>query len=190
MAPPEQPLICEDEGANEKKTYKKAFITRMTTRLFSSLVAQLNEAPTEGVRSMGFASFLKVNLKEIPGKFSKWLFIPAKKAGCESFKRNVIIYLVNYIFNGSKNCYCSKSMLKYVKDVTWITSLDWCQFVLDKLISSVRQYKETKATKGVHFDSPLFFLMEDAASEKRTYQKAFITRMTTLSFSSLVAQLN
>jgi len=37
------------------------------------MVAQLNEAQTEAVRSMGFASFLKVDLKQIPGKFSKWL---------------------------------------------------------------------------------------------------------------------
>jgi len=33
---------------------------------FSSLVAQLNEGQTEAVRSMGFVSFLKVNLKQIP----------------------------------------------------------------------------------------------------------------------------
>ena len=40
---------------------------------FSSLVAQLYEAQTEAVRSMGFASFLKVDLKQNHGKFSKWL---------------------------------------------------------------------------------------------------------------------
>ncbi|KAJ8422305.1 hypothetical protein Cgig2_014530 [Carnegiea gigantea] len=33
----------------------------------------LNEAQTEAVRSMGFASFLKVGLKQILEKFSKWL---------------------------------------------------------------------------------------------------------------------
>ncbi|KAJ8433430.1 hypothetical protein Cgig2_024766 [Carnegiea gigantea] len=49
------------------------FITRMPTCSFSSLVAQLNEAQTEAVRSIGFTSFLKVDLKQIPGKFSKWL---------------------------------------------------------------------------------------------------------------------
>jgi len=31
--------------------------------------------------------------------------------------------------------------------------------MLDKLISSVMHYKETKAAKGVHFDGMLFFLM-------------------------------
>ena len=45
----------------------------MTTHSFSSIVAQLNEAQAEAVRSMGFSSFLKVDLKQIPWKFSKWL---------------------------------------------------------------------------------------------------------------------
>ncbi|KAJ8422303.1 hypothetical protein Cgig2_014528 [Carnegiea gigantea] len=167
----------------------------MSTRSFSSLVAQLNEAQAEAVRSMGFASFIKVYLKQIPRKFSKWLvesfelcavcfrllngqtfpvtafdvyttlgvplggreiivfderkvqqnapkltrmseFILAKKDGGESFKRNFIIHLVNCFFSGSKNHYCSKSILKYVKHVSQIPSLDWCPFVLDKLITS------------------------------------------------------
>ncbi|KAJ8420164.1 hypothetical protein Cgig2_006922 [Carnegiea gigantea] len=43
---------------------------------------------------------------------------------------------------GLKNLYCSKSILKYLKDVSQIPSLDWCQFVVDKLITSVRHYKE------------------------------------------------
>jgi len=73
MAPLEQPLKCEDEGANEKKTYHKVFTTRMTTRSFSSLVAQLNKAQIEVVRSMTFVSFLKANLKQIPGKFLELL---------------------------------------------------------------------------------------------------------------------
>ncbi|KAJ8421091.1 hypothetical protein Cgig2_025554 [Carnegiea gigantea] len=34
MAPLEQALKCDDEGANEKMTYQKAFITRITTRSF------------------------------------------------------------------------------------------------------------------------------------------------------------
>ncbi|KAJ8429604.1 hypothetical protein Cgig2_008834 [Carnegiea gigantea] len=45
----------------------------MSVHSFSSMVAQLNEAQTEAVRSMGFASFLKVDLKQILGKFSKLL---------------------------------------------------------------------------------------------------------------------
>ncbi|KAJ8439955.1 hypothetical protein Cgig2_013582 [Carnegiea gigantea] len=47
-----------------------------------------------------------------------------------------------------KNSYRSKSVLKYVKD-----------FTLEKLINSVRHYKENKAAKDVHLDGPLFFLM-------------------------------
>ncbi|KAJ8420076.1 hypothetical protein Cgig2_023140 [Carnegiea gigantea] len=57
-------------------------------------------------------------------------FILAKKDVGESFRRNFIIYLVNCLFSGPKNRYCNKSILKYVKDVSQITSLDWCQFVL------------------------------------------------------------
>ncbi|KAJ8424215.1 hypothetical protein Cgig2_033099 [Carnegiea gigantea] len=82
-------------------------------------------------------------------------FILANKDRGENFKRNFIIYLVNYLFNGSKSCYCNKSVLKYIKDMNQIASLDWCQFVLDKLINSVSQYKENKAAKEVHY--PLFF---------------------------------
>ncbi|KAJ8442716.1 hypothetical protein Cgig2_011636 [Carnegiea gigantea] len=167
----------------------------------------LNEAQAEVVKSVGFASFLKFNLKQIPWKFSKWLvesfdpyamcfklpdgqkfsvttfdvyatlgvplggteiieinkslmdeeyyevhaawlkewklqknapkltpmpeFIMSEKDGGESFKRNFIIYLVNCFFSGAKNRYCSKSILKYVKNVSQIASLNWCQFVLN-----------------------------------------------------------
>ncbi|KAJ8431096.1 hypothetical protein Cgig2_007512 [Carnegiea gigantea] len=52
-----------------------------------------------------------------------------------------------------------KSFLKNVKDVDQIASLDGCQFILDKLTSSVRHYNESKAGKRVYFDGPLFFLM-------------------------------
>ena len=74
-------------------------------------------------------------------------FILAKKDGGEGFKRNFAIYLVNYFFSKSKNRCCSKFVLKYMKDVNRIASLDWYRLVLDKLISNVRNYKETKAAK-------------------------------------------
>ena len=45
-------------------------------------------------------------------------FISAKKDSGENFKRNFIIYLVNYFFSGPKNRYYSKSILKYVKDMS------------------------------------------------------------------------
>ncbi|KAJ8423167.1 hypothetical protein Cgig2_023234 [Carnegiea gigantea] len=48
-----------------------------------------------------------------------------------------------------------------------IVSLDWCQFVLDKLIRSVKHYKETKAAKGVRFNGLLFFL-DDTVMKKAT----------------------
>ncbi|KAJ8425629.1 hypothetical protein Cgig2_024284 [Carnegiea gigantea] len=56
-------------------------------------------------------------------------FSLAKKDKGESFKRNFIIYLVTFHFSGPKNSYCSKSILKYVKDVNQIASLHWSKFV-------------------------------------------------------------
>ncbi|KAJ8423828.1 hypothetical protein Cgig2_017391 [Carnegiea gigantea] len=92
-------------------------------------------------------------------------FILAQKDGGESFGRNFIIYLVNCFLSGSKNRYYSMSFLKYVKHVNQITSLDWCQFILDKLISSARHYKKSKAAKGVHFDGPIFLLIKMQPNE-------------------------
>ncbi|KAJ8435259.1 hypothetical protein Cgig2_009392 [Carnegiea gigantea] len=69
----ERPLKFKEEGGNEKRMYQKVLITRMTTCSFSSLIVQLNKAQTEVVTLIRFSSFLKVNLKQIPGKFSKWL---------------------------------------------------------------------------------------------------------------------
>ena len=93
-------------------------------------------------------------------------FVLVQKDGGESFKRNFIIYVVNYFFSGPKNRYCSKSILKYLKDVSQIASLDWCQFIVDKLITSVRHYKESTTAKGVHFNSPLFFLMVSSTTQQ------------------------
>ncbi|KAJ8420955.1 hypothetical protein Cgig2_025809 [Carnegiea gigantea] len=75
-------------------------------------------------------------------------FILAEKDKGESFKRNFIVHLVNCFFSGPKNRYCSKSILKYVKDVSQIASLDWYQFIVNELITSVRHYKESTASKG------------------------------------------
>ncbi|KAJ8419744.1 hypothetical protein Cgig2_027326 [Carnegiea gigantea] len=75
-------------------------------------------------------------------------FILVRKDRGESFKKNFNIYLVNCFFNGPKNHYCRKSILKYLKDVSLIASLNWCQFVVHKLITSVRHYKESTAAKG------------------------------------------
>ncbi|KAJ8419972.1 LOW QUALITY PROTEIN: hypothetical protein Cgig2_015295 [Carnegiea gigantea] len=62
--------LKSEGGASEKRTYQKTFIMRMPTRSFSSL---LNKAQAEAVRSIGFAPFLKVDVKQIPGKFSELL---------------------------------------------------------------------------------------------------------------------
>ncbi|KAJ8420795.1 hypothetical protein Cgig2_016838 [Carnegiea gigantea] len=70
------------------------------------------------------------------------------KDGSESFKRNFIIYFVNCFFSRPKSRYYSKSILKFIKDVSQIASLDWCEFVMDKLITSVRHYKESTDAKG------------------------------------------
>ncbi|KAJ8426179.1 hypothetical protein Cgig2_017107 [Carnegiea gigantea] len=69
----EEQASKSEEDANEKRTYQKVFIMRMSTRSFSSLVAQLNKAQAKAVRLIGFSSFLKVDLKHILGKFFEWL---------------------------------------------------------------------------------------------------------------------
>ncbi|KAJ8437685.1 hypothetical protein Cgig2_028623 [Carnegiea gigantea] len=222
-------LAAAVQGGNEKRMmYQKAFITRMTIRSFSSMVSQLNEAQNEAVRSLGFASFLKVDLKQIPGQFLKWL-VESFDPYCASFvlpdgQRFIVTAFDVYVTLGepigereimeiTKSSMdkeydkvhvawvkewkiqhnaleltrmpefilakkTGKSILKCVKDVNQIASLDWCKFVLQKLITSVKPYKESK------------FAKVEGASEKRMYQKTFIMRMTTCSFSSVVAQLN
>ncbi|KAJ8425612.1 hypothetical protein Cgig2_005291 [Carnegiea gigantea] len=185
---------------------QKAFITRMSTHSFSSLIAQINEASAEAIRSMGFTFFLKVDLKHIPGKFSEWMVesfdpnamcftlldghnfsntafdvyatmgVPLggewKSSKSPSLRRmkSMMRYLPRGLRDGNskrmprkslerwssfrpkrtggpKNCNCRKCILKYIKDVSQIASLDWCQFVLDKLIDSVRHCKESTAAK-------------------------------------------
>ncbi|KAJ8430876.1 LOW QUALITY PROTEIN: hypothetical protein Cgig2_011339 [Carnegiea gigantea] len=110
----------------------------------------------ESVRSIGFASFLKVDLQQIPGKFSKWLakssdpyamcfkLLDRQKFPATAFDVYVTLG-VPFRGSESKNCYYSKFVLKHVKD---IASLDWSQFMLDKLISNIRHYKQAKAAKG------------------------------------------
>ncbi|KAJ8444790.1 hypothetical protein Cgig2_032115 [Carnegiea gigantea] len=205
----QQPLKPKEEGGNEKRTYQKAFITRMTMRSFSLLVTQINEVQTEAVISMGFASFLKFSKwleesfdpyfiyfglsdgqkfsatafdvyvtlnEEYDEVYAAWLkkweidqnppklthmpeFILAKKDSGESFKRNFVIYFVNGFFSGMQNSYFSKSVMKYVTAENQIAFVGRCQLILDKLISSFRHYKESKAAKRVHFDGLIFFLM-------------------------------
>jgi len=51
--------------------------------------------------------------------------------------------------------------------------------------------KPTSSGKDLQFVQEVRVLkFEEGVSEKRMYQKALITRMTTHSFSSIVAQLN
>jgi len=105
-------------------------------------------------------------------------FILVKKDSGESFKRNFIMYLVNCFLSRLKNRYCSKSILKYVKDVNKIASLDWCKFTVHKLISSVRHYKESKSAKVVHFDGPLFFLMVSSSTQQPSPFIELVNNMT------------
>ncbi|KAJ8424963.1 hypothetical protein Cgig2_000550 [Carnegiea gigantea] len=66
------PLKYEEKVGNENKTFKKIFITRMSVPSISSMMLQSNEAQIEVIKPMGFASFLKVDLKQILGKFSNF----------------------------------------------------------------------------------------------------------------------
>ncbi|KAJ8425633.1 LOW QUALITY PROTEIN: hypothetical protein Cgig2_024288 [Carnegiea gigantea] len=93
-------------------------------------------------------------------------FILAKQDRGERFERNFIINLVSCFFGRPKNCYCGKSIFKYIEDVNQIAFLDCYQFILDKMITSVRRYKESKATKGVHFDAPYFHFINKIVNIK------------------------
>ncbi|KAJ8423746.1 hypothetical protein Cgig2_031336 [Carnegiea gigantea] len=158
---------------------------------------------------MGFASFLKVDLKQIPGKFSKWIvdsFDPystsfvlpngqrftiiafdaymtlgmsigereiiesSKSSPDEEYDEMHAAWELHHIlgellFHGPKNRYYSKSILKYVKDVNQITSLDWCKFVVLKLISNVRHYKDNRVSAISEHQNAA---MKEAAAELRT----------------------
>ncbi|KAJ8424499.1 hypothetical protein Cgig2_020044 [Carnegiea gigantea] len=140
---------------------------------------------------MGFVSFLKVHLKQIPGKlpdaqkfsastfdvyvtlgvsfhgmqiveitksliddeydevnavwFKEWMIdqnawnsleCQTEKDEGESFKKNFVIHLVNCFFSGLKNRYCSKSVLKYVKNVNRI-ALDFSTTIMKKAIANL-----------------------------------------------------
>ncbi|KAJ8425632.1 hypothetical protein Cgig2_024287 [Carnegiea gigantea] len=108
---------------------------------------------------MGFASFLKVYLNQILGKFSKWLvesFDPysASFVLLDGQRFTVVtfnVYVTLGVQIGAREIMeiTNKSILKYVKDVNQIASLDWFIFVLQKLITSVSQYKESKSAKEV-----------------------------------------
>ncbi|KAJ8423659.1 hypothetical protein Cgig2_006238 [Carnegiea gigantea] len=142
MSSEEQPLKFE-RGGSEKRIYQKAFITRRTIRSFSSILAQLNKAQTEAVRSRGFASFLLVDLK----KFSKWpvesfdpysasfMFSDGQRFMAASFDvymtlgvpigGNEIMEITRSLTDEEydENYYCSKFILKYVNDVNQLASL-------------------------------------------------------------------
>ncbi|KAJ8433393.1 hypothetical protein Cgig2_019183 [Carnegiea gigantea] len=148
----------------------------MTKRSFSSTVAELNKAQTEAVKMMGFASFLRVDLKQISRKFSKWLAkdcnpyavsfrlpygqkflviafdvyltLGVPIGGTQTIEINKSSINEEYKDVTLRNHYYNKSILKYIGDVNQIASLDWCLFILDKLIISVMHYKEKGCRRG------------------------------------------
>ncbi|KAJ8425614.1 hypothetical protein Cgig2_005293 [Carnegiea gigantea] len=172
MAPQQQPLKYE-KGGNEKRMYQRGFITRMSIRSFSSTVDMMqiprkfSKWVVESFDPYSTSFLLPDGQRFTVTPFDAYVilgmpfggrkimessrsltdkeydeFIPAKKDGGESFKRNFIIYLVNCIFSGQKNHYCN-----------------WGKFAVQKLITNVMQYKDSKSVKGVHLDGPLLFLM-------------------------------
>ncbi|KAJ8421700.1 hypothetical protein Cgig2_002597 [Carnegiea gigantea] len=188
------------------------------------MVAQLNEAQTEAVRSMGFGSFLKSASFVLPNwqrftvatfdacvtlgvpiggreiiesKYDEvhaaWVkawkiehtapeltcmpeFILANKDVCESFRRNFIIYLQ-----------AEELLLQQVHPQIRQGCESEC---IPRLVQvcSAEAHQQCEALQGEQEELPLKSAM--VASEKRAYQKAFITRMSMHSFTSPVAQLN
>ncbi|KAJ8425541.1 hypothetical protein Cgig2_007451 [Carnegiea gigantea] len=66
-----------------------------------------------------------------------------------------------------KESLLQKVFLKYMKD-----------FVLDKLISNVRYYKESKVEKGAYFDGLLFFLMPTLALVEPNIEAQILVTMS------------
>jgi len=92
-------------------------------------------------------------------------FILDRIVGVKIIKKNFIIYLVNYFFSGLKNHYYNRSFLTNMKDVNQISSLNWRQFIIDKLLKGVKHCKENTIAKGASFYGPLFFLMVSSPLE-------------------------
>ncbi|KAJ8420796.1 LOW QUALITY PROTEIN: hypothetical protein Cgig2_016839 [Carnegiea gigantea] len=196
MASQQWPLKY-DKGGNEKRMYQKAFITRMTKRSFSSMVAKLNEARTEAVRSMGFTSFFKVDLKQILGKKSfdpysaSFMLTNGQRFTATTFD---VYVTLGVSIRGREIMEITRSLTNEEYDevhATWhnapkltcipefnLAKKDWGEsfkrniIIYLKLITSVKQYKESKSAKGVHFDGPFFFLMPK--KKKKTEKKAKI----------------
>ncbi|KAJ8420230.1 hypothetical protein Cgig2_030246 [Carnegiea gigantea] len=93
---------------------------------------------------MEFASFLRVSQVFEWQKFLVTIYDVYVTLGVLTRARQII-----KITNGSTNRYSNKSVLKHMKDMNQIAYLNSYQFIFNKLINSVRRYKESKATKGL-----------------------------------------
>ncbi|KAJ8424730.1 hypothetical protein Cgig2_011962 [Carnegiea gigantea] len=135
---PKKPLTEKEKGdkslkgvGNGDESIKKSAEKEM--------VAESLPGKVEKFQMTAIDVYLTLDVPIVENKFLKSISLPSTK----NIKRITIL----------------SSLLKYVKDMSQITSQDWCQFILEKLISNVRHYKERKAAKVVHFDGPLFFVI-------------------------------
>ncbi|KAJ8431651.1 hypothetical protein Cgig2_024123 [Carnegiea gigantea] len=127
----------------------------------------LHKAQAEVVRSIGFISFLKVDLKQIPGKFSKWLKFPVlafdvyatlgvplmgreimeitKSSMGEEYDEVDAVWLKEWkLQKNSPEVTRISEFIPAEKDggESFKRNLIIYLFILDKLITSVRHYKE------------------------------------------------
>jgi len=70
----------------------------------------------------------------------------------ESFKRNFMLCMASFFFNGSKNVHCAPYFAKNVANIEDIAIIDWCQYTIDRLCEYVKK-------RVSNFDGLILFLM-------------------------------
>ncbi|KAJ8420269.1 hypothetical protein Cgig2_004594 [Carnegiea gigantea] len=131
------------------------------------MVEQLNEAETEAVRSIGFASFLKVDLK------GREIMEITKSVTDKEYDEVHVAWVKKW--NIDHNTAELTRILEFIlakKDRGEGSKRNFIIYL--KLITSVRQYKESKSAKGVYYDGSLFCLMMlylDRKADEKTETK-------------------
>ena len=72
------------------------------------------------------------------------------------FKRNFIVYVVSTLVKGQQTWKVNHLVLKGLVDLKEVKDLNWCEFIIDSLISRMDKWK--RQPKGA-YRGPLLFLM-------------------------------
>ncbi|XP_019184780.1 PREDICTED: uncharacterized protein LOC109179738 isoform X2 [Ipomoea nil] len=75
--------------------------------------------------------------------------------GCDWFKRHFTVLLVSTIIRSMQNGYCHQLFIDDLDDVTQISNLNWCKYLL---INLVETHEKWMTKKHKRFSGPLLFL--------------------------------